>query len=225
MLKSFPNNKVFTDPVTAVDNYKKYYSLHWTQVKEYYRDVFESGISDYSKAVAAIYGPHQKRIAKETLEKLSVLIEKAKPWEDTFQDFEELYSAIGKIVAGFNGLVTKYDISLRLGLGVNPRVLPEDYVYLTSSTVRNNGSILLGVDRLRGVVRKKSDFPKWIQSLSAMEIEDFLCHVELVLLSDGLKIYVPPFLNKYSNFYPESVEDEIVTIKGGKYKRKTHPIY
>jgi len=102
-----------------------------------------------------------------------------------YRDFEELYDFIGQLLANpsisaFNvkgiGWVALYDIALRIGCNLRPRVIPKDYVYLGANKVRDAANALVPGIVSGNVFRVPiADLAPLFPFLTSMEIEDILC--------------------------------------------------
>ena len=102
-----------------------------------------------------------------------------------YRDFEELYDFIEQLLANPSiptfkvegiGWVALYDIALRIGCNLRPRVIPKDQVYLGAKKVREAANTLVpGIvsgDMFRvPIIKLAAFFPHF----TSMEIEDILC--------------------------------------------------
>lgn len=120
-----------------------------------------------------------------------------------YRDFEELYDFIEQLLANPSiptfkvegiGWVALYDIALRIGCNLRPRVIPKDQVYLGAKKVREAANTLVpGIvsgDMFRvPIIKLAAFFPHF----TSMEIEDILC-----IYSDKIKatgMFDPNWLN------------------------------
>lgn len=98
-------------------------------------------------------------------------------WATRFVDFEELYSWVEQRIRPITGIsdVAIYDISLRIGCNLYPRILPNEYVYIHRK-VKDAARVLLGSSAVKGVNRVlASRFSDIFPNYKAIEIEDILC--------------------------------------------------
>ena len=110
-------------------------------------------------------------------------------------DFEELYDFIEQLLANltiaeFNvkgiGWVALYDISLRIGCNLRPRVIPKDYVYLGANKVRAAANTLVPGVVSGNVFRVPiADLAFLFPHFTAMEIEDILCIYSERIIATG----------------------------------------
>lgn len=93
-------------------------------------------------------------------------------------DFEQVYdmmkSLLWKTVHGV-GLLTIYDIALRIGCNLRPRVVPEKYVYTHHGMVEEAAKVLLPEVNFGKHKVDVAVFSSLFPHYSAMEIEDILC--------------------------------------------------
>lgn len=202
---------VFNNPEEAIQYYLINYGIPYGADLERKGKLFNSAMTDMSKSIILIYGPHQKRLKKTLKEYLVKKLEKFRPWKEPYFNFEEIYYIIKKELTGFNGIVTLYDISLLVGAAT--KNLPEKYVYITSSKVKNNAELILGISGKIDFRILKTSFPVWIQRLTAWQIEDFLCHVEIILSSIGYEFIFNEKGFKEWYFFPETVLKEIEVLQ------------
>lgn len=139
-------------------------------------------------AEVCVIGDHQHRIPKRSKTSAVHRIESNLPTilATTFVDFEDLYKQVASIIGSFPrvGLLTVYDVSLRIGHLFHDPIYPQKYLYL------NNGA-MVGAKKLLGSRRlsSKEELSKFfsypeamavtgIGSLRALPnnlIEDFFC--------------------------------------------------
>lgn len=93
-----------------------------------------------------------------------------------FPSFEDLYSWVDNQIGGISGIgrVTIYDVALRMGINQYPKVIPENYVYITSHSVRESAEKLLN-RKITDIRIHISVFSGIFPHYTAMEIEDILC--------------------------------------------------
>lgn len=132
---------------------------------------------------------------------LSLTVDKLRPVLHTFYcnrplDFEELYQRVKNSIYSIKGigLLVVYDIALRIGCSLCPKIIPEKYVYIhghgSADKVFLSAKALLGPnikkfldpeDRI-DVVHLQPFFPCY----SAMEIEDLLCIYRKQIVDNGM---------------------------------------
>ena len=190
----------------------KFYSSYYNYSKgfDFIKKCIKSEISDYSKGAVLVYGDHQYCISLNKMENLNRILEKYQPWNKTFIDFENIYSKISVKLYPFKGWVTLYDISFRLGIGIN--VFPDKKVYMTSKTVIQNAKKILGLTKKIGLTILKTDFPLALQKLESWQIEDFLCRIDIEITSKGLIFKFKNRDSKPFSKYPADVMKEIKPI-------------
>lgn len=102
-----------------------------------------------------------------------------------YADFEELYDFIEQLlcskicnamfVKGI-GWVALYDIALRIGCNLRPRIIPDAYVYLGAQKVRDAAIALVpGIISSNQFRVPTSQLASFFPNFTAMEIEDILC--------------------------------------------------
>lgn len=128
------------------------------------------------------YDDHFKRLYAGYKKALPDVVTALKPfwpaiWKMTFPTFEDLWQWVHDRIHHIPGIgrVAIYDIALRIGWNMYPRIMPERYVYITSKGVED-AAIALGLgpyivnDRIPVVY-----FDPITHGHTAMEIEDILC--------------------------------------------------
>ena len=121
-----------------------------------------------------------------TLGKALGILKKSGILNRKFNDFEELYDAVKKLLvpAVFKGDgLAIYDIALRLGQLFNPKIEPRDYVYLSCGAKKAAEALLGRKVKFREPI---SVFDPYFPGCSATDIEDILC------------IYKEDIINYYS---------------------------
>lgn len=112
-----------------------------------------------------------------------------------YRDFEELYDFVEHLlcnpsvptlsVAGI-GWVALYDIALRIGCNLRPRVIPKDFVYLGANKVRDAANVLVpGIVSSNQFRVPTSILAPFFPHFTAMEIEDILCVYSGRIVSSG----------------------------------------
>lgn len=213
MKQNLPEKTHFNE-TEAIKIYKdkKPYCLYLELIK----DIIESDVSDYAKAIVLVYGPHQKRIPYHIKDKWVDRIEKQRLWENKYHVFENIFEDILKQIHPSQARIAPYDIALRLGYSLG--IEPKEFVYITSEHVQKNARTLLGIKGKVEIKYPVSIFPLWIRELQPYEIEDFLCHVDKFIKNgDNWDIIFKNLSHRYSDYYPQSVREEISKIKDGKY--------
>ncbi len=96
---------------------------------------------------------------------------------EQFNDFEELYEAIKKLIGSINGigLVTLYDTAKHIGYLYKNQIFPQSYVYLHTCTNKVNKAARALLSRRVGYRKPTNCFSSFFPSLSSLEIEDILC--------------------------------------------------
>lgn len=110
----------------------------------------------------------------------------------TYKNFDDLYCHVSKAIGNITfarGILTRFDISLNIGILLNKPVYP-DYVYLANHTRKSAQA--LNVYKYPRVTLKT--FPKAFQKLSCMQLEDVLCVYYKVFL--GINNNVTSITNK-----------------------------
>lgn len=119
---------------------------------------------------------HQSRIPTERLEEALKMLTSAKVQFRTYADFEELYDMVNELLRPIKGIgdTAIYEFSVRIGNNLlTPKVLPDKYVYLHGGSKEGARNLL---EKSRLPFRaEKTIFPKSLQKLTSVEIEDFLC--------------------------------------------------
>ncbi len=129
-----------------------------------------------SDCVFSCKSTHQSRIPTKVLEKALKDLASAKLLSGTYADFEELYDKVDDLLRPIKGIgdTAIYEFSVRIGNNLlTPKVLPDKYVYIHGGS-KEGAKKLLGKSRL-SFRMEKSKFPKDLQQLTSVEIEDFLC--------------------------------------------------
>ena len=103
----------------------------------------------------------------------------------TYTNFEDLFNTVNSLVKGIHGigLLVVYDIAVRLGCSMYPKIIPLRYVYThgAGSKVDHSARILLGPSARSSIVNDKVDVNvlrqhcPYFEHYSALEIEDILC--------------------------------------------------
>lgn len=103
----------------------------------------------------------------------------------TYTNFEDLFDTVDSLIRGIPGigLLVVYDIAVRLGCSMCPKIIPLRYVYThgAGSIVDKAARTLLGSSAGSSIVNDKVDvnilrklYPCF-KHYSALEIEDILC--------------------------------------------------
>jgi hypothetical protein len=114
---------------------------------------------------------HQCRITRAALAASAALIGAASAKLRACASFEELHDCLKNSVGAVRGIgeLYLYDTALRLGANIG---LSPNKVYMHTGT--RLGARALGLDISRPAIPVR-EFPPVLQSLSASELEDFLC--------------------------------------------------
>lgn len=173
-----------------IDWYIKYYREEIGRADEEFRASFNSALSDKDKAILILIGKHQWYLKPFHPDIYNAIIERMAidaPWnkmksydsfEDVFNDHLKWkeYDCIQQL--------TVYDIAIRLAIINNDeKLLPTKKLYLHATPMTaykwlfNNGIVIVKVKDSYSTVEIK-DLKGVFGSLSAREIEDFLCHLE-----------------------------------------------
>lgn len=128
------------------------------------------------------YHPHYKQSYASYPSALTEAVEHLRPHFTSMQtshydSFEELYEKVKSIISPINGIgaLACYDIALRIGCGLNPKVIPQKYVYTHGNKVEEAAKVLLPTLVITDGKVETSFFSSIIPHYSAMEIEDILC--------------------------------------------------
>lgn len=125
------------------------------------------------KKMAASY-PNALQDAVKALERLRLCEFTRLPY-----NFEELYDLVANNIGKIRGVgpVAIYDIALRIGCNLRPKIIPEKFVYTHGSQAKVEKSALILVGKSKIVKNRVdvSEFKTIIPHYSAMEIEDILC--------------------------------------------------
>lgn len=128
------------------------------------------------------YHPHYKQSyagfssalteAVDTLRPHFISIQKA-----SYANFEDLYEKVKNLISSIKGIgpVAYYDIALRIGCNLTPKVIPQKYVYTHGNKVEEAAKVLLPTVAIIDGKIEASLFSSIIPHYSAMEIEDILC--------------------------------------------------
>lgn len=134
---------------------------------------------------------HQRHIRHSALEHI---LEKLKAQKDNISkagNFEELHKIVEDTQVRYIGDLTKYDIAVRLGYLQNPKILPQELVYIHAGT-REGAKALYNcgllksepkgimqlkdfkvLEELNNLNKKECDIPDF--ATYSMLIENFLC--------------------------------------------------
>lgn len=145
-------------PIITTSTHRHQFDHHFSQLNASYPDALEDAVNAMK--------PHWK-----ALHSIS------------FVDFEHLFDSVSKILSPVKGigLLAIYDISLRLGCSLCPKIIPEKYVYVHGNIVERAVKILLPTVKITNHMVDVKLFSSVIPHYSAMEIEDILCHYNDVI--------------------------------------------
>jgi len=173
-----------------IDWYIKYYREEIGRADEEFRASFNSALSDKDKAILILIGKHQWYLKPFHPDIYNAIIERMAidaPWnkmksydsfEDVFNDHLKWkeYDCIQQL--------TVYDIAIRLAIiNADKKLQPTKKLYLHATPMTaykwlfNQGFVSVKVKDSYSTVEIK-DLKGVFGSLSAREIEDFLCHLE-----------------------------------------------
>ncbi|MBR4649505.1 MAG: hypothetical protein IKO67_05070 [Bacteroidaceae bacterium] len=139
-------------------------------------------------AEVCVEGNHQHRIHKGAKIRAIGILEKNLPtiFTKTFANFEQLYDYIKNLIGGIDyiGLLTIYDVSLRIGHLFSKPIYPKKFLYLNSGAYLGARK-MIGGRNLGHKIPLKNFFSypqirsitgfRDLQSLPNSLVEDFLC--------------------------------------------------
>lgn len=140
-------------------------------------------------AKVCVVGAHQHRILNSSKQKAIEVLEKNLPLIITtqFADFEELYDKVKTLIGNIPkiGLLTVYDVTLRIGHILNKPIYPKKYLYLNNSGAMEGATKLLDGRKLqyKELFTNFFSYPEalsvnginYLQALPNCLVEDFLC--------------------------------------------------
>ena len=139
---------------------------------------------------------HQCRVRKDALNQMFNILKHKKSRLSTAGNFEELLGIVCEGKVDYIGDLTKYDIAMRIGYTLSPKVLPQEFVYIHRGTEKGAKALYkLGFLSKRPSSKMEiRDFValeslkkqnKFKEATFAMLVEDFLCvkHEELEKLA------------------------------------------
>ena len=149
---------------------------------------------------------------------LSQAVDSLRPILHTFYcsrplDFEDLYQRVKNAIYPISGigLLVVYDIALRIGCSLCPKIIPEKYVYLHGygSRVYTSADAILhtNIKKQYGTIDAidVAHLQPYFPCYSAMEIEDLLCiYHKQITAAKGT--FNPVWLNKLPNGVCDSDE-------------------
>ena len=139
-------------------------------------------------AKTCVIGNHQHRISSKAKGNAMVIIKNNLPiiFKSTFPTFEDLHKFVNGLIGGIHniGLLTVYDVSLRIGHLFSKPIYPQKILYLNSGAMTGARKLLNG--RILKPTELFVDFFSYpeaqsvvgIQDLQALPnclVEDFLC--------------------------------------------------
>lgn len=170
--------------------YIKHYRKEIVRADDELRSSFNSASSDKNKAILILIGKHQWYLKLFHPDIYNVIIDKMaidRPWNKmkTYNSFEDIFNDQLKWKAyGYIQQLTVYDIAIRLAIINNDKkLLPTKKLYLHATPMTaykwlfNNGFVSVKVKGSHSVVELRN-LKGVFGSLTAREIEDFLCHLE-----------------------------------------------
>ncbi len=174
------------------------------------------GCAESNPASHAVHGHFRQLNASypDALPQAVVVLEQNRStlYGRTYADFEDLFDAIDSLIRGIPGigLLAVYDIAVRLGCSMCPKIIPLRYVYThgVGSKVDRSARTLLGPSAGSSIVNDKVDvnilrnlYP-YFKHYSALEIEDILCEYSDCIDSD--QTFDPVWLRSFSTTYAPS---------------------
>ena len=140
---------------------------------------------------------HQWRVRKDALDRMFNNLKRKKDRLFAASNFEDLLEIVAEENVDYIGDLTKYDIAMRIGYTLSPKVLPQEFVYIHRGTEKGAKALY----KLGFLSKKPSskmeirDFValealkkqnKFKDATFAMLVEDFLCvkHEELEKLAE-----------------------------------------
>lgn len=135
----------------------------------------------------------------------------------SYKDFHDLYNQISIVLSGIpfaRGILTRYDISLHIGILLNTPVYP-DQVYLANHTRKSAQA--LNVYQYPFVPLRA--FPKVFHALSCMQLEDVLCVYYKVFL--GINNNVKNITNE-SCIYKTKNKTTLINLFNNSVKLKNN---
>lgn len=127
--------------------------------------------------------PHQNRI-RETKRKAAIRALSMATWPNNVKNFEDLFEWVYEILRN-NGVIKNrclwvYDIALRMGQCMTPKIEPQEYVYLYKGAYE--GAVALNkilpkgsqitIKNNRAPIRS---FPPVLQRVGTIDIENIMC--------------------------------------------------
>jgi hypothetical protein len=114
---------------------------------------------------------HQRRIKRTAIASALQVLSGAVPLLVACKSFDELHATVERLVGDIYGIGELYIYDTALRIGARLRLFP-DRIYLHAGT--REGARNLGLNVSRKTLAR-SELPEVLQSLSASELEDFLC--------------------------------------------------
>jgi hypothetical protein len=173
-----------------IDWYIKHYREEIVRADSELRSSFNLALSDKDKAILILIGNHQWYLKPFHTDIYNAIIDKMAidaPWNKmkSYGSFEDIFNDHQKWKAyDYIQQLTVYDIAIRLAIINNDEKLqPTKKLYLHATPMTaykwlfNNGFVSVKVKGSYTIVEIK-DLKGVFGSLTAREIEDFLCHLE-----------------------------------------------
>ena len=173
-----------------IDWYIKHYREEIVRADSELRSSFNLALSDKDKAILILIGNHQWYLKPFHPDIYNAIIDKMAidaPWNKmkSYGSFEDIFNDHQKWKAyDYIQQLTVYDIAIRLAIINNDEKLqPTKKLYLHATPMTaykwlfNNGFVSVKVKGSYTIVEIK-DLKGVFGSLTAREIEDFLCHLE-----------------------------------------------
>ena len=173
-----------------IDWYIKYYREEIGRADEEFRASFNSALSDKDKAILILIGKHQWYLKPFHPDIYNAIIERMAidaPWNKmkSYDSFEDVFNDHQKWKAyDYIQQLTVYDIAMRLAIiNADEKLQPTKKLYLHATPMTaykwlfNQGFMSVKVKGSYSTIEIK-DLKGVFGSLTAREIEDFLCHLE-----------------------------------------------
>ena len=173
-----------------IDWYIKHYRAEIVRADDVLRSSFNSALSDKDKAMLILIGKHQWYLKPFHPDIYNAIIERMAidaPWNKmkSYDSFEDVFNDYQKWKTyDYIQQLTVYDIAIRLTIiNSDKKLQPTKKLYLHATSMTaykwlfNLGFVSVKVKGSYGTIEIK-DLKGVFGSLTAREIEDFLCHLE-----------------------------------------------
>lgn len=191
-------------------------------------DIYHCAYSHYEYNGRFYKCSHQKRISNGLLKVFAKKVERKKMLIHNVADFNELYEHIESCRIRGIGRLTIYDCAIRIGYILKPQILPTD-VYLNAGAFKG-AQALYELEILREKPRYIMPidcFPGFLDGMSAIFIEDYLCvnHkiLESILAQRQIEIADNRNLLQLCVGHLQERKQEVITIKmDGDHHKMPH---